>query len=96
MKAEEINKELVSRGSFQGRQWCLFSVCATSGEGLYEALDWLSDTIAHNQAKKYLKKRVSLGHEEAKDENGNINKDDWSTLYSFKNIVHSFHKMFCQ
>ena len=97
MKAEEINRELMSKGSFRGRVWCLFSVCATSGEGLYEALDWLSNMIAHNQAKSYVKKTIIFGHEkEAKDENGNIKNDNLSTLSSLKNMMHSFHKMLYQ
>lgn len=97
MKVEEINRELMSKRSFRGREWCLFSVCATSGEGLYDALDWLTNIMAHNQAKSYLKKTVAFGHEkEAKDENGNVQTNEMSTLSSFKNMMHSFHKMFYQ
>lgn len=31
--------------SLRQRQWYIQSTCATSGEGLYEGLDWLSNTI---------------------------------------------------
>jgi ADP-ribosylation factor protein 1 len=30
-------------------QWFIQSTCATSGEGLYEGLDWLSTNIANSK-----------------------------------------------
>ncbi len=32
--------------SLRSRQWFIQATCATNGEGLYEGLDWLSDTIS--------------------------------------------------
>merc|ERR1719270_2203281 len=32
-----------------GQQWFIQSACATSGEGLYEGLDWLSRTLSSKQ-----------------------------------------------
>ena len=31
--------------SLQSRKWYIQATCATSGEGLYEGLDWLSNSI---------------------------------------------------
>ncbi|XP_071478220.1 ADP-ribosylation factor 1-like [Diadema antillarum] len=31
--------------SLRGRKWYIQSTCATSGDGLYEGLDWLSNTL---------------------------------------------------
>ncbi|KAK7258899.1 hypothetical protein RIF29_24488 [Crotalaria pallida] len=33
--------------SLRQRHWYIQSTCATSGEGLYEGLDWLSNNIAN-------------------------------------------------
>merc|ERR1712199_47710 len=32
--------------SLRNRQWFIQATCATNGEGLYEGLDWLSNTIS--------------------------------------------------
>ena len=32
--------------SMRNRQWFIQATCATNGEGLYEGLDWLSNTIS--------------------------------------------------
>ena len=45
MKAAEITDKL-GLHSLRQRQWYIQSCCATSGEGLYEGLDWLSANIA--------------------------------------------------
>ena len=94
LKAEEINRELISRKSLRERVWCLFAVSASSGDGLYEALDWLSITIAHNQSKK---KTVNFGHEkEAKYVDVDAKKGNLSTLLPLKNMVNNLHKLFNQ
>jgi len=46
MTVAQIN-ELLGLNSLRGRQWYTQGCCATSGDGLYEGLDWL-----HNQLKK--------------------------------------------
>ncbi|MCL7045962.1 hypothetical protein MKW94_029058 [Papaver nudicaule] len=44
MNAAEITDEL-GLYSLRQRHWYIQSTCATSGEGLYEGLDWLSNNI---------------------------------------------------
>ena len=44
MNAAEITDKLGLRALRQ-RNWYIQSCCATSGEGLYEGLDWLSATL---------------------------------------------------
>ncbi|KAI3931136.1 hypothetical protein MKX01_029326 [Papaver californicum] len=47
MNVAEITEKL-DLGSLNSRKWHIQSTSATSGEGLYEGLDWLSDNIANN------------------------------------------------
>ncbi|CAL5346789.1 unnamed protein product [Camellia sinensis] len=49
MNAAEITDKL-GLHSLRQRHWYIQSTCATSGEGLYEGLDWLSNNIANKQA----------------------------------------------
>ncbi|XP_038976433.1 ADP-ribosylation factor 2-like [Phoenix dactylifera] len=46
MNAAEITDKL-GLHSLRQRHWYIQSTCATSGEGLYERLDWLSNNIAN-------------------------------------------------
>ncbi|KAK0592614.1 hypothetical protein LWI29_022325 [Acer saccharum] len=46
MNAAEIADKL-GLHSLRQRHWYIQSTCATSGEGLYEGLDWLSNNIAN-------------------------------------------------
>ncbi|OIV94513.1 hypothetical protein TanjilG_25575 [Lupinus angustifolius] len=48
MNAAEITDKL-GLHSLRQRHWYIQSTCATSGEGLYEGLDWLSNNIANKQ-----------------------------------------------
>merc|ERR1712111_244108 len=41
---EELNK-MLSEDEMRDRQWFIQSACATTGDGLYEGLDWLSRTL---------------------------------------------------
>merc|ERR1711934_423158 len=45
MPAAEITEKLGLHG-MRNRQWFIQSACATTGDGLYEGLDWLSRTLA--------------------------------------------------
>ncbi|KAI3813378.1 hypothetical protein L1987_18100 [Smallanthus sonchifolius] len=45
MKISEITDKL-GLHSLRNRRWYVQSTCATSGEGLYEGLDWLSTNIS--------------------------------------------------
>ncbi|GAU49967.1 hypothetical protein TSUD_290870 [Trifolium subterraneum] len=46
MNAAEITDKL-GLHSLRQRHWYIQSTCATSGEGLYQGLDWLSNNIAN-------------------------------------------------
>ncbi|OAP15945.1 hypothetical protein AXX17_AT1G53510 [Arabidopsis thaliana] len=46
MNAAEITDKL-GLHSLRQRHWYIQSTCATTGEGLYEGLDWLSNNIAN-------------------------------------------------
>ncbi|CAI0386004.1 unnamed protein product [Linum tenue] len=64
MNAAEITDKL-GLHSLRQRHWYIQSTCATSGEGLYEGLDWLSNNIAnkvciHGEDKKLVKKSVPI------------------------------------
>ncbi|CAJ1931452.1 unnamed protein product [Sphenostylis stenocarpa] len=48
MNAAEITDKL-GLHSLRQRHWYIQSTCATSGEGLYEGLDWLSNNIANKK-----------------------------------------------
>jgi ADP-ribosylation factor protein 1 len=45
MNAAEITDKL-GLHSLRQRNWYIQSTCATSGEGLYEGLDWLSNNLS--------------------------------------------------
>lgn len=48
MKAAEITEKL-GLHSLRNRQWYIQSTCATSGDGLYEGLDWLSNQLKNQR-----------------------------------------------
>merc|ERR1712096_398155 len=45
MPAAEVTEKL-GLNSMRNRQWFIQSACATTGDGLYEGLDWLSRTLS--------------------------------------------------
>lgn len=45
MTASEVTEKL-GLSSLRHREWFIQSACATSGDGLYEGLDWLSRTVS--------------------------------------------------
>eukprot|EP00440_Ansanella_granifera_P004834 gb/GFBE01005242.1/.p1 GENE.gb/GFBE01005242.1/~~gb/GFBE01005242.1/.p1 ORF type:complete len:182 (+),score=60.01 gb/GFBE01005242.1/:1-546(+) len=45
MTAAEITEKLCLH-NMRNRQWFIQSACATTGDGLYEGLDWLSRTLS--------------------------------------------------
>ncbi|KAA3465810.1 ADP-ribosylation factor 2 [Gossypium australe] len=59
MNAAEITDKL-GLNSLRQRHWYIQSTCATSGEGLYEGLDWLSNNIA-NKVRRYTFKTYLYG-----------------------------------
>jgi ADP-ribosylation factor protein 1 len=44
MNPSEITEKL-SLHSLRNRDWYIQATCATSGDGLYEGLDWLSNQL---------------------------------------------------
>jgi len=46
MSVAEVTDKL-GLHSLRNRKWYIQSTCATSGDGLYEGLDWLSQTLAN-------------------------------------------------
>ncbi|KAI4326060.1 hypothetical protein MLD38_031412 [Melastoma candidum] len=49
MSVSEITDKL-SLHSLRSRRWFIQAACATSGQGLYEGLDWLSSNISSTKA----------------------------------------------
>merc|ERR1712188_230185 len=49
MNASELTDKL-GLHELRNRQWFIQATCATNGEGLYEGLDWLSNTISKARA----------------------------------------------
>jgi len=45
MPAAELTEKLGLRG-MRARQWYIQSTCATSGDGLYEGMDWMSRVLS--------------------------------------------------
>ncbi|BHF81412.1 ADP-ribosylation factor, Arf Arf1 [Sparganum proliferum] len=45
MQACEVTQRL-GLSALQGRQWHVQATCTTSGSGLYEGLDWLTNTLS--------------------------------------------------
>ena len=48
MSVAEVTEKL-GLNQLRSRKWYIQSTCATSGDGLYEGLDWLSNTLAHKK-----------------------------------------------
>lgn len=44
LAVNDISEKLGLTG-LRNRQWYIQATCATSGDGLYEGLDWLSSTL---------------------------------------------------
>ena len=49
MSVAEISDRLQLASRLRGRQWNIFACCATSGDGLYEALDWVVTTYLQHR-----------------------------------------------
>jgi ADP-ribosylation factor protein 1 len=48
MGSSEVAEKL-GLHALRRRQWSIQSACATSGEGLFEGLDWLSRTLSSSR-----------------------------------------------
>eukprot|EP00441_Pelagodinium_beii_P036566 CAMPEP_0197646840 /NCGR_PEP_ID=MMETSP1338-20131121/23883_1 /TAXON_ID=43686 ORGANISM="Pelagodinium beii, Strain RCC1491" /NCGR_SAMPLE_ID=MMETSP1338 /ASSEMBLY_ACC=CAM_ASM_000754 /LENGTH=181 /DNA_ID=CAMNT_0043220519 /DNA_START=98 /DNA_END=643 /DNA_ORIENTATION=- len=48
MPAAEVTEKLGLQ-TMRSRQWFIQSACATTGDGLYEGLDWLSRTLSNKK-----------------------------------------------
>ena len=94
MSGEEISRGIMSDAFLRDRHWCVFSVSATSGEGLYEALDWLTNIMAHNKFKTYLNGASAATESKVeKDHNQNVKQQEESKSSYFVDLVHSFKKI---
>lgn len=51
MAAAQITEKLRLH-SLRGRDWYIQATCATTGDGLYEGLDWLSNEMKGSKGKK--------------------------------------------
>merc|ERR1711970_340411 len=51
MTAAEVTEKLGLQ-QMRNRQWYIQSTCATTGDGLYEGLDWMSRTLSQGGGKK--------------------------------------------
>mmetsp|Transcript_1486 Transcript_1486/g.1995 ORF Transcript_1486/g.1995 Transcript_1486/m.1995 type:complete len:193 (-) Transcript_1486:107-685(-) len=51
MSVNEVTEKL-GLNQLRNRQWYIQSTCATTGDGLYEGLDWLSNTLNKKKGKK--------------------------------------------
>jgi ADP-ribosylation factor protein 1 len=49
MSVNEITQRLGLDQLLRHRQWTIQGCCATSGDGLYEGLDWLTNTLNHKK-----------------------------------------------
>nr|GEY82689.1 ADP-ribosylation factor 2-like [Tanacetum cinerariifolium] len=67
MNAAEITDKL-GLHSLRKRPWYIQSTCATSGEGLYEGLDWLSKNIANKDEARNSKERCGTSSWYIKEE----------------------------
>ncbi|KAF4710684.1 hypothetical protein FOZ63_005258, partial [Perkinsus olseni] len=64
MKASEVTDQLGLQ-SMRHRQWFIQSCCATTGDGLYEGLDWLSRTLCSRNFPLYeAQRQPSIGEVE--------------------------------
>ncbi|CAE8677398.1 unnamed protein product, partial [Polarella glacialis] len=52
MPAAEVTEKLGLQ-NMRNRQWFIQSACATTGDGLYEGLDWLSRTLSSKHAPRF-------------------------------------------
>lgn len=48
MNAQELTEKL-GLHTLRNRTWYIQSTCATTGDGLYEGLDWLSNTLSNKK-----------------------------------------------
>ena len=53
-QAMSVNEctERLGLNALRNRDWYIQSTCATNGDGLYEGLDWLSNTLKKKKYKK--------------------------------------------
>ena len=49
--AMSVNKitEKLGLNALRNRQWFIQQTCATTGDGLYEGLDWISETLSNKK-----------------------------------------------
>lgn len=79
MPVEEITDKL-GLNKIRQRAWHIEGTCATKGDGLYEGLSWLKETLANKEVKKVITKPIV----ETKDSVTKSSFSSWmSTLTSY-------------
>lgn len=60
MSVSEVTEALgLSSISVSERQWYIQAACATTGDGLYEGLDWLCNAVRQFRSGKFVPRRVT-------------------------------------
>merc|ERR1712217_526471 len=84
MTAAEVTEKL-GLHNLRHRQWFIQSACATTGDGLYEGLDWMSRTISAKKRSITLATKglepthgASQVHEALSDRRGSIRLALWT------------------
>eukprot|EP00731_Ephydatia_muelleri_P030283 Em0021g806a len=66
MGVQEITEKL-GLNDLRDRQWYIQSTCASSGDGLYEGLEWLENTLSKREIKKTLTQPLTETRKSASD-----------------------------
>eukprot|EP00731_Ephydatia_muelleri_P030281 Em0021g804a len=66
MSVQEITEKL-GLNALRDRQWYIQSTCASSGDGLYEGLEWLENTLSKREIKKTLTQPLTETRKSASD-----------------------------
>lgn len=58
---KEITEKLELNKILKSHKWFIQACCATSGDGIFEGLDWLSNVILNAEVKKLTSESNSIG-----------------------------------
>ncbi|KAK3592924.1 hypothetical protein CHS0354_011724 [Potamilus streckersoni] len=75
---EEIETKIKEKKIIQTQTWKVFPAVATTGDGLYEALNWLNDQLALKKTRGYLRN----------------NENDTTTVKKDQKSVQNFNSKF--
>ncbi|KAL5476141.1 hypothetical protein EMCRGX_G026051 [Ephydatia muelleri] len=63
----QVITEKLGLNALRDRQWYIQSTCASSGDGLYEGLEWLENTLSKREIKKTLTQPLTETRKSASD-----------------------------